>query len=96
MAGMIKRIKDIDSFPPFFLAMGLTELPTKETLTGFLKSTAKESEEVGYSRMPLAQGDLLALRKMREPEVEVARGVVCGLAKGKIQCASFFPDGGRS
>ncbi|KAM0801113.1 hypothetical protein BDR22DRAFT_880509 [Usnea florida] len=76
MAGKIKRIKDIDSFPSFFVAMGLTELPTKETLTGFLRSTVTESEEVGYSRMPLAQGDLLALRKIREPEVEVTRGVV--------------------
>ena len=94
MAGEIRRIKYIDSFPPFFIAMGLTELPTKETLTGFLRSTVKESEEVGYSRMPLTQGDLLALRKMREPEVEVARGVVSGLATKKNAWASFSLDGG--
>ena len=95
MVGKIKRIKDIDSFPSFFVAMGLTELPTKETLTGFLRSTVKESEEVGYSRMPLAQGDLLALRKTCEPEVEVTRGVVCGLATASYEWVSFFPNGGR-
>ena len=79
MAGEIRRIKDVDFFPPFFIAMGLRDMPSKEKFTAFLRRMVTESEMKGYSRMPMTQGDALALRKMREPGVEVAKGVVCGV-----------------
>ena len=40
------------------------------------------------------RGKALTPRKRREPGVEVERGVVCGLDKGNIEIASFFPEGG--
>ena len=54
----------------------------------------RESERKGYSRMPMTQGEALALRLRREPRVEVARGVGCGLVTAKNTTASFFPNGG--
>lgn len=93
MAGEIRRIKDVDSFPPFFTAMGLTDMPSKENFTAFLRRMVTVSEMKGYSRMPMTQGDALALRKIREPGVEVAKGVFCGLVLPKNMWVSFFPAG---
>lgn len=94
MAAEIRRIKDVDSFPPFFTAMGVLDMPSKENFTSFLRRMVSESGEKGYSRMPLTQGEALALRKRREPGVEVAEGLVCGLVTLEKASASFFPGGG--
>lgn len=97
MAREIRRIKDVDSFPPFFTAMGISDIPSKETFTAFLRRMVRLSEEKGYSRMPITQGEALALRKEKEPGVEVASGVACGLmtrkVEKKVEMASFFPGG---
>lgn len=96
MAGEIRRIKDVDSFPPFFIAMGLRDVPSKENFTAFLRRMVIVSEMKGYSRMPMTQGEALALRKRREPGVEVAKGVVCGSVLPKNTWASFFPGEERN
>lgn len=93
MAAEIRRIKDVDSFPPFFTAMGVQDMPSKENFTAFLRRMVRESEEKGYLRMPMTQGEALALRMRREPGVEVAKGVGCGLVTAKNTTVSFFPNG---
>ena len=96
MAGEIGRIKDVNSFPPFFIAMGLRDMPSKENFTAFLRRMVTVSEMKGYSRMPMTRRDALALRKRREPGVEVAKGVVCGFVMPKNIWASFFLGEDRS
>ena len=91
VASEIRRIKDVDSFPPFLTAMGITRMPSKEEFTAFLRRMVGESEQKGYSRMPISQGYALALRKRKEPLVEVARGVRWGSLTLKNEVASFFP-----
>ena len=94
MASEIRRIKDIDSFPPFFIAMGVNDMPSKEILTDFLRRMVVVSEEKGYSRMPITQAEALGLRKRKEPEVEVDKEVTCGLVTLEKTTASFFPRQG--
>lgn len=95
MAAAIRKIKDADSFPPFFVEMGVREMPSKENFTSFLRRMVTESVRMGYSCMPITQGEALALRKGKEPRVEGAKGVVCGLETGRTETASFFPGGGE-
>ncbi|CAD6581094.1 MAG: hypothetical protein ASARMPREDX12_000351 [Alectoria sarmentosa] len=56
MAAEIRRIKDADSFPPFFTAMGVQEVPSKKNFTAFLRRMVRESERKGYSRKLMTQG----------------------------------------
>ena len=93
MAGEIRRIKDVGAFPPFFIAMGVRAMPSKENFTAFLRRMVTESVRRGYSCMPITQGEALAMRKRREPGVEVAGGLGCGLVTGKNMAASFYPGG---
>ena len=96
MAAAIRKIKDADSFPPFFIEMGVREMPSKENFTAFLRRMVTESVRMGYSRMPITQGEALALRKRKgkEPRVEATKDVVCGLVTDETKTASFFPGGG--
>ncbi|KAL8923812.1 MAG: hypothetical protein Q9172_002960 [Xanthocarpia lactea] len=96
MAEEIRRIKSIDSFPPFLMEMGIQEfnLPGKSEWTGFLQNMVRRSAEVGYSCMPISQTVALSLRKMKEPDVEVGPDVVAEKAQvatgnGRL---SFFPN----
>ena len=92
LASEIRRIKDVDSFPPFLTAMGIIRMPSKEDFTAFLRRMVRESEQKGYSFMPMSQGDALTLRKSKEPQVEVAPGVFEGLLTPKNEVKSFFPN----
>ena len=91
VASEIRRIKDMDSFPPFLTAMGITRMPSKEDFTAFLRRMVRESEQKGYSYMPMSQEVALALRRRKEPLVEVAPGVLCEPLTLKNEVASFFP-----
>ncbi|KAL9131990.1 MAG: hypothetical protein Q9217_000200 [Psora testacea] len=95
MASEIRRIKTIDSFPPFFREMGVKVLPEKSELTSFLRRMVKESVEVGYSKAAISQGKALAVRRLVEPSVEVAEGVVEHKQKPGIGFYNFFPSHGR-
>lgn len=75
MAGSIRKIKDIGTFPQFLVAMGLTALPSKTEFTSFLRRTIDDSVSAGYSCMPMSQSELYMIRKVRERGVEMADGV---------------------
>lgn len=88
----IKAIQAVENFPGFFKALDLTQTPSKERFTDFLRRSIQMSHDAGYSREALTQGEALFLRKRHEHEVEVAGGVMQKYHHGK---ASFFPDEGR-
>ncbi|KAL8789766.1 MAG: hypothetical protein Q9213_001017 [Squamulea squamosa] len=97
MAEEIRRIKLIDSFPPFFKAMGIQEhnMPGKAEFTRFLRKMVQQSAQVGYSRMPFSQPAAFGLRILKEPDVEMAPGLRVA-EKWQLERAlarlSFFPD----
>ena len=76
MAAEIREIRTVNTWPAFFEVMGLEQKPNKEDFCAFLKRTIEDSVKAGYSKMPVGQGQALALRKLKEPDVEVAEGVV--------------------
>ncbi|KAL8890012.1 MAG: hypothetical protein Q9215_002795 [Flavoplaca cf. flavocitrina] len=102
MAQEIRRIKAIDNFPPFLKEMGISDqnIPGKAEFTAFLRKMVVRSVEVGYSKWPISQTGALGLRILKEPGVEIGKGVRVGekwqveRAMGRI---SFFPgrDAGR-
>lgn len=82
MAERIREIREIDGYPGFLCAMGITEIPSKTHFTAFLRRTVVDSMEIGYSVMPLSQSKLYMICKVRERDVEVAQGV--GITKAMI------------
>lgn len=76
MAQRIREIREINGFPGFLRAMGITDIPSKTQFTSFLRRTVTDSVAAGYSIMPLSQSKLYMIRKVRERDVEVAKGVV--------------------
>jgi ubiquitin-protein ligase/uncharacterized membrane protein YgcG len=75
MAQRIREIRDIDGFPQFLRAMGIENVPSKSEFTAFLRKTVTDSVAAGYSVMPLSQSKLYMMRKIRERDVEVAKGI---------------------
>lgn len=75
MALQIRKIHEINEFPGFLRAMGITKIPSKAEFTAFLRRTVTDSVKSEYSVMPLSQSKLYMIRKIREPKVEVADGV---------------------
>lgn len=75
MALNIREIHEINGFPRFLRAMGITNIPSKTEFTTFLRRTITDSVKSGYSIMPLSQSKLYMVRKIREPDVEIADGV---------------------
>jgi ubiquitin-protein ligase len=99
LADSIKRIHQVENFPDFLTAMGL-ERPSAAWFTDFLRQCVEDSHKKGYSRMPLRQSDALALRRMKEPDLEVAPGVTVTAYLPDLHRLSFFPgknggNGGR-
>lgn len=109
MAQQIRHIRDINSFPKFLSAMGITAMPNKTEFTAFLRRTIGESVDAGYSVMPMTQSQLYMLRRAWEPNVpasekvrvtpELERWYADGerwYANGWDKRPSFFPGrGGR-
>jgi ubiquitin-protein ligase len=75
MAQRIREIREVNGFPGFLRAMGITDIPSKTEFTAFLRRTITDSVKVGYSVMPLSQSKLYMIRTVRERDVEVAEGV---------------------
>ncbi|KAL8856960.1 MAG: hypothetical protein Q9178_006455 [Gyalolechia marmorata] len=90
MAAEIRRIKEIDRFPPFLQEMGLRGMPQKAEFSSFLKRMVTRSAVVGYSSQQLTQGQALALRQAKEPGVEVAKNIVSE-RQGLAMHFTFFP-----
>ncbi|KAL8694918.1 MAG: hypothetical protein Q9218_000489 [Villophora microphyllina] len=95
MAAEIRKIRTVNSFPVFFEAMGLTEIPSKENFCTFLKKTIEESVRMGYSCEPITQDQALALRSFKDPFVQRAVGVVASLRVPDRGRLNFFPRKGR-
>lgn len=91
MAGDIRRIKTINSFPDFMREVGINVLPSDQELTSFLRNMIVESEESGYSKMPITQSRAYALRRVKEPDVEVAPGIDVNTPLPKGSISGFFP-----
>lgn len=108
MAEQIRQIRAIDGFPGFLDAMGIKDKPSAEVFTAFLRRTIGDSVSAGYSCMPMTQSELYMIRKIRERNVEVAKGVSVTPAlekwfeqgekwfnNGWNGRPSFFPGGNR-
>jgi ubiquitin-protein ligase len=107
MAQRIRKIREINSFPGFLTAMGITDMPSKAEFTSFLRRTINDSVSVGYSCMPMSQSQLYMIRKTREQHVvatdevqitpELERWFKSGekwYHNGWNGRSSFFPDRG--
>ena len=99
MAGGIRGIKDVKTFPQFLGAMGVA-VPSGSQFSAFLRRTITESVKAGYSRMPLPQSELYIIRKLKEHGVEMAEDIhttpdlerFYGDARNRLP--SFFPGHG--
>lgn len=96
LADSIKRIHLVSNFPDFLLNMGVGK-PSAQWFTSFLKECMQASINKGYSRMPIRQGQALALRQLKEPRVSVAARLEPEPVE--MRGISFFPTmrdrGGR-
>jgi hypothetical protein len=97
LADGIKRIHAVDRYPDFLAAMDIQTMPSKAQLNTYLHKCILDSVGKGYSRMPISQGEALTLRRLKEPNVEVAGGVFADymdvrIMRGKDK--SFFPQRG--
>lgn len=98
MAAEIRRIKTIDAFPPFLKEMGSQDrnMPGKYEFTIFLRNRVRKSVEVGYSNIPISQTEALALRRLKEPDVEAGDGMTVVGEREQVERAlergSFFPN----
>jgi ubiquitin-protein ligase len=95
LANNIKRIHAVNTFPDFLRVMGIQKMPTAAEFTAFLRRTVEESVAKGYSVWGLSQEKALALRRTKEPNVQVRKESkpewrVWGQNRG-----SFFPNKGR-
>jgi hypothetical protein len=75
--------------------MGIEKMPTAAEFTAFLRRSVEESVVKGYSVWAISQDRALALRRAKEPNVEIRKGQkpewhVWGKTSG-----SFFPGKGR-
>jgi hypothetical protein len=71
--------------------MGI-ERPSKQWFSGFLKDSIAWSKQKRYHKMPLSQGEALALRLLKEPSVQIAGGVEkANVPVMPHPARSFFP-----
>ena len=99
LAGDIRHLRSINSFPEFFDVMGVPYDPSSTEFPSFLKESITLSVQKGYSRMPIKQDKALALRMLKEPKVERAKGVAPDQAyagRSKGAGISFFPGKGKN
>ncbi|CAN9110798.1 unnamed protein product [Alternaria alternata] len=102
MAEDIREIHEFNTFPQFLAKMGLKELPSQSQFTAFLRRTITDSITAGYSIMPLTQSQLFLMRQAKEPDVDIAEGVLVTyndrrwFRNRSWRKPSFFPNrGGR-
>ena len=85
----IRHVKSINSFPEFFHIMRVEYDPNSTEFPSFLKESITLSVEKGYSKMPIEQNEALGIRKLKEPDVECANGLVAARPRSWL---SFFPE----
>ena len=93
LAKDIRQLQSINSFPEFFNIMNVEYDPSSTEFPSFLKESILLSVEKGYSKLPIKQSKALAIRKLKEPDVECAKGLVAdkAYAAGPRDGLSFFP-----
>lgn len=74
LAGEVRRLQQIDAFPPFLAEMGLRTLPSAQSFTAALRETVRASVRCGYSRDVPAYS-LLSLRMLRDKEMNTAEAL---------------------
>ena len=96
LANDIKRIHAVNTFPDFLQMMGIQKMPTKQEFTAFLRRTVEESMAKGYSVWGLSQEKALALRRIKEPNVEARKTQDCKPEwRASKNGGGFFPGKGR-
>ncbi|OAA78224.1 Ubiquitin-conjugating enzyme/RWD-like protein [Akanthomyces lecanii RCEF 1005] len=69
LAAEVRRLQQIDAFPPFLAEMGVKAMPSARNFTTLLRDTVKASAERGYSRTVPAHS-LLSLRMHRDEDMD--------------------------
>lgn len=87
----IRHIHGIDQFPAFLESMGLIEMPNKQGFTAFLRQSVVVSMSMGYSVWALERPQALWIRRVREPGVEVAPGLLPSQVLPQKADIIFFP-----
>ena len=97
LAKDIRQLRSINSFPEFFNVMSVEYDPSSTEFPSFLKESILLSVEKGYSKLPIKQSKALGIRKLEEPNVEIAKGLVAddAYAAGPRSGLSFFPVKGQ-
>ena len=93
LAKDIRQLQSINSFPEFFDVMNVEYDPSSTEFPSFLKESILLSVKKGYSKLPIKQNKALGIRKLKEPDVECAKGLVAdkAYAAGPRVGLSFFP-----
>lgn len=91
LANEIRRIHTINHFPPFLKSMGITAMPSKQEFTTFPRDSVIDSMRAGYSKWPLNQSELLRIRRVSEPLVEAASGLLPSQLLPQRAKIIFFP-----
>ena len=94
LAQDIRHLKTVNTFPEFFEVLGIDYESIKSEFPRFLKSSITKSQQKGYSCQPITQGQALALRRVREHGVPVAKGVKIGSRFQVGPGVTFFPNKG--
>ncbi|KAL9111795.1 MAG: hypothetical protein Q9227_003854 [Pyrenula ochraceoflavens] len=89
LAGEIKRLHNINSFPQFLVEMGVP-VPTASLFSQVLRQAVSGSMEMGYSRWALTQEEALWLRIQKEPDVEEG-GIQAVVPKYRAENRNWFP-----
>ena len=90
MAKQIREIREVAHFPGFLRSMGIVNMPSKEQFTTFLRNTITDSVKAGYSVLPVTQAQAFTMRRLVEPEVELAEGIDTS-ARTPTPLLDFFP-----
>jgi len=88
----IRKIHEVNNFADFLVWMGMKR-PDPADFTTFLRKCCIASVEKGYSRMPISKDQALALRRVKEPSVEVMVGEgIKRVQLPNMTNVSFFPE----
>jgi ubiquitin-protein ligase len=91
LANNIKRIHAVNTFPDFLKVMGVQKMPTAAEFTAFLRRSVEDSVAKGYSVWGLSQEKALALRRTKEPNVQVRKYPKPEWRVSGNNRGSFFP-----
>jgi hypothetical protein len=89
LASEVRRLQEIEAFPPFLREMGVS-MPSKRNFTEVLRGTVRTSMERGYSVEELSQEQALALRLRRDRSLD--RDLLLDQVGGEMVRRCLNPD----